>query len=25
VFLWQAVDVLLRRILYWVPDTSHPA
>lgn len=25
VFLWQLVDVVLRRILYWVPDASTPA
>lgn len=25
VFLWQLVDVVLRRILYWVPDASNAA
>ena len=25
VFLWRLVDVVLRRILYWVPDTGHAA
>lgn len=23
VFLWRLVDIVLRRILYWVPDTGH--
>lgn len=25
VFLWRLVDVVLRRILYWVPDAGKPA
>lgn len=25
VFLWQLVDIVLRRVLYWVPDAGHSA